>query len=113
MFKSYADHSRLAVDVGQPINAKERTQSYLNNYLQVSSDSVRASLLKQLATDKAGIEDRWQVFEHNWLDDEYLCLPYRTRHTDMSRALDVRDSFRDALRVAGQRHNNAVVQLQS
>ena len=92
-----------------PINAKERTQSYLSNYLQVSSDSVRASLLKQLATDKAGIEDRWQVFKHRWFNDEYLCLPYRTRHSDIGRATAVRDTFETALESAGHRHSDAVV----
>ena len=93
----------------EPVHAKERTQSYLSNYLQVQSDSVRTSLLKQLATEKGGIEDRWQVFEHSWLDDEYLCLPYRTRHTDTGRAGDVRDGFETALETAGQRHSDAVV----
>jgi len=100
---------RSGGDRGRAINAKGRTRSYLDNYLQVRSESVKGSLLKQLATEKAGIEGRWQVFKHNWLDDEYLCMPYRTRHTDMSRACRVRESFGEALRTAGRRHSNAVV----
>jgi hypothetical protein len=96
-------------DDAEPVHAKDKTQSYLSNYLQVQSDAVRTSLLKQLSTEKGGIEDRWQVFEHSWLDDEYLCLPYRTRHTDTGRAGDVRDGFETALQTAGQRHSDAVV----
>jgi hypothetical protein len=90
--------------------AKERTLSYLNSYLQVGSDSVRRSLLKQLATGKAGTEGKWQVFRRiRGSGDDYLCLPYRTRFNDTGRAGDVRERFRGSLQAAGDRYNRAVV----
>ena len=90
--------------------AKDRVLSYLNKYLHVKSDSVRKSLLREFVTDKAGTEDRWQVFERiRGVGDDYLCLPYRTRYNDGRRAGDVRDGFEAALRSATDRHNNAVV----
>jgi len=90
--------------------AKERTLSYLNSYLRIESDSVRRSLLKQLATGKAGTEDKWQVFRRiRGSGDEYLCLPYRTRFNDAGRAGDVRERFEDRLQTAGDRYTRAVV----
>ena len=90
--------------------AKDRVLSYLNNYLQVKSDSVKKSLLSQLTTDKAGTEDKWQVFRRvRGSGDDYLCIPYRTRYNDIGRATDIRDGFENALRTATKRHNNATV----
>lgn len=90
--------------------AKERTLSYLNNYLRVDADSVRQSLFKQFTTGKAGTEDRWQVFERiRGSGDDYLCLPYRTRFNDTGRAGDVRERFGQALQSAGERYDRAVV----
>jgi len=101
----------LDADAGAPRKyAKERTLSYLDNYLQVTADSVRRSLLKQFTTGKAGTEDRWQVFERiRGSGDDYLCLPYRTRFNDAGRAADVRERFVQALQSAGDRYNRAVV----
>lgn len=94
----------------EPTYAKDRVLSYLDNYLQVNSDSVRKSLLSQLVTDKAGTEDRWQMFRRvRGTGDDYLLLPYRTRFNDGSRAGGIREGFESALRSATRRHNNAAV----
>jgi len=90
--------------------AKERVQSYLDNHLQVNADSLRQSLFREFVTDKAGTEDRWQLFERvRGTGDDYLCLPYRTRYNDGRRAGDIREGFENALRSATKRHNNAVI----
>ena len=93
-----------------PAYAKDRTAAYLEKYLQIESEGTQRALLKALVKDKAGTEDKWQVFERvRGSGDDYLCLPYRTRHNDGGRAGDVRDGFEHALRTATRRHNNAVV----
>jgi len=93
-----------------PTYAKGRTRSYLSHYLQIGADSVRRSLFEQLVEDVEGTADRWQVFERvRGEGDDYLCLPYRTRHNDGGRAWDVREGFEDALRQAAGRHTEAVV----
>ena len=90
--------------------AKERTRSYLDSYLQVDSDSVKRSLLKQLITDKAGTEDRWQIFERiRGTGDRYRFLPYRTRFNDAGRSTAVRDRFERGLQAAGSRYQAATV----
>ena len=96
-------------DLG-PAYAKDRAAAYLEKYLQIDSGAVRRALLKALVKDKAGTEDKWQVFERvRGSGDDYLCLPYRTRHNDGGRAGDVRDGFEHALQAATGRHNDAVV----
>ena len=97
-------------DDGAGKYAKERTQSYLDNYLMVDSDSVKKSLLKQFATGKAGTEDKWQIFRRlRGSGDPYLRLPYKTRFNDDSRARSIRLTFEQALERAGNRYNRAVV----
>jgi hypothetical protein len=98
----------VAGDDGDPQYAKDRVQSYLENYLQVQSDSVKESLLRAMVTDIEGNEDLWQVLE-NRVTDEYLCLPYNTRHNNGGKAGKVRDRFDSALATATGRHSNAVV----
>jgi hypothetical protein len=93
---------------GDPQYAKERVQSYLDNYLQVRSDSVKGSLLEAMITDIEGNEDLWQVLA-NRVTDEYLCLPYNTRHNSGGKAGKVREGFESALAEATNRHNEAVV----
>jgi hypothetical protein len=93
-----------------PMYAKDRTQSFLSHYLQVGADSVRRSLFAQLVDDVEGTADKWQVLERvRGVGDDYLCLPYRTRHNDGGRARDVREGFEDALQQAAGRHTEAVV----
>lgn len=90
--------------------AKERTQQYLDNHLTIESDAVRRSIYNQLITDKAGTEDRWQIFERiRGTGDDYLCLPYRTRYNNTHRAGDVLGRFEDALTTASGRHNTATM----
>ena len=90
--------------------AKERTLSYLDNYLQVTADSVRRSLLKQFTTGKAGTEDRWQIFKRiRGSGRPYRCIKHRTRFNDAGRAGDVRERFDEALQSAGDRYDRAVV----
>jgi len=90
--------------------AKERTQSYLSNYLMVESDSVKESLLKQFATDKAGTEDRWQIFRRiRGSGQPYRRIPYLTRFNNAGRAGDIQETFETALQTAGNRYNRAVV----
>ena len=89
--------------------AKDRVRQYLSHYLSVESDAVRRGLFNQFTKDVEGTADKWQVFRHNWLNDEYLCLPYLTRYNDAGRATDIRMGFETALRLASRRHNGAVV----
>ena len=96
-------------DLG-PAYAKDRAAAYLEKYLQIDSDRVRRALLKALVKDKAGTEDKWQVFERvRGSGEDYLCLPYRTRHNDGGRAGEIREGFETGLRTATRRHNDAVV----
>ncbi|WP_058828114.1 hypothetical protein [Haloferax sp. Q22] len=93
-----------------PMYAKARTRSFLSNYLQIGADSVRRSLFAQLVKDVEGTAGKWQIFERvRGKGDDYLCLPYRTRHNDGRRARDVRGGFEDALGLAAGRHTEAVV----
>jgi hypothetical protein len=93
-----------------PTYAKGRTRSFLSHYLRFDADSVKRSLLEQLVEDVEGTADKWQVFERvRGEGDDYLCLPYRTRHNDGRRARGVREGFEDALRQAAGRHTEAVV----
>ena len=90
--------------------ARDRVMSYLSSYLRVDADSVRRSLLSQFLTDKAGTEDRWQVFERiRGSGDDYLCLPYRTRYNDTGRAGDIMDRLQTGLQTAGQQYDTATV----
>ena len=96
-------------DLG-PAYAKDRAAAFLERYLQIGSDRVKQSLLEAFVRDKAGTEDKWQILERvRGTGDDYLCLPYRTRHNDGGRARDVRDGFEGALRAATNRHNVAAV----
>lgn len=94
----------------EPMYAKDRTRSFLSSYLRFDADSVRRSLFGQLVEDVEGTAEKWQIFERvRGAGDDYLCLPYRTRHNDGKRARDVRDGFEGALGEAAGRHSQAVV----
>lgn len=93
---------------GDPDFAKDRAQAYLDNYLQVQSDSVKESLYRSMVDDIEGTEDLWQLLE-NRVTDEYCALPYNTRHNNGGKAGKVRDRFENALTAATDCHNNAVV----
>jgi len=93
-----------------PQYPKDRVRSLLDKYLQFPSDNSKQSLLREFVTEQDTIADKWQVFERiRGTGDDYLCLPYRTRHNDGVRAGNVRDGFEHALQAAGRRHNQAVV----
>jgi hypothetical protein len=96
-------------DLG-PAYAKDRVKAYLEKYLQVDADSVRESLFRSFIKDKAGTEDKWNVLKRvRGSGDDYLCVPYATRHNDGGRASGVRDGFEQSLQAATERHNQAVV----
>ena len=88
--------------------AKDRAQSYLENYLQHNADSVKESLLRAMVDDIEGSEDLWLGFENNLLD-RYKWLPYNTRHNNGGKAGKVRDGFEAALSTATERYNRATV----
>jgi hypothetical protein len=95
-------------DQADPQYAKDRVQSYLENYLMVNSDAVKESFFEAMVTDIEGNEGLWQVLE-NRVTDEYLCLPYNTRHNNGGKAGKVRDRFDAVLKAATKRHNCASV----
>jgi hypothetical protein len=71
---------------------------------------VKQSFLEEFVTERETIADKWQVFERvRGTGDDYLCLPYRTRHSDTGRAGDIQDGFEGALRTAAGRHRRATV----
>lgn len=93
-----------------PQYPKDRVGAVLDKYVQFPSDSVKQSFLREFVTERGEIDDKWQVFKRvRGQGDDYLCLPYRTRHNDGVRAGDVRDGFEHALQAASGRHNRAVV----
>jgi hypothetical protein len=93
---------------GDPQYAKDRAQSYLDNYLQAHKDKTKQSLLEAMITDIEGNEDLWQIFEHVITGDK-RGIPYKTRHNNGGKAGKVREGFEGVLRRATNRHNEAVV----
>jgi len=90
--------------------AKEKTQDYLSNYLTHTADSVKSSLLKQFATDKAGTEDKYAIFKRiRGQGRDYLCLPHKTRYNDIDRATSSMERLTGALNRAGDRHTTATM----
>jgi len=93
-----------------PKYAKERTQSYLDNYLMVESESVKESLLSQLLTDKAGTEDLFKILRRiRGSGRDYNLMKYRTRFNDTGRAGNSKETLETALDKAGNRYNRGVM----
>lgn len=89
---------------------KDRVRSLLDMYGTFRSDSVKKSFLEEFVTERETIADKWQVFERvRGTGEDYMCIPYRTRHSDTGRAGDVRDGFEGALATAAGRHRRATV----
>jgi hypothetical protein len=104
------DRGDDGADSPMPQYPKDRVRAILDRYLQFPSDGVKQSFLREFVTERDEIDDKWQVFERvRGSGDDYLCLPYRTRHNDGGRAGDVRDGFEHALEAATGRHDQAVV----
>lgn len=90
--------------------AKDRARSFLSKWSTVGSDSTRADLLRELATERESVADTWQVFERiRGNGPEYLCLPYRNRFNSTDRAGDLLASWRRAWRRARGRYDDAVL----
>lgn len=93
---------------GEPAYAKDRASAFLEKYLQIQSDKVKQSLFESLVRDVEGTEDLWQIMKD--VDrGVYHGIPYRTRHNDGGRAMNVKEGFGYALEDATRRHNRAVV----
>ena len=93
----------------RPAWARDRVQRYLDGHVQVHADSVRRSLYDELATDREATEDKYNVFRRvRGTGDEYLLVPWVTRHNDESRAGRIQRRFRETLREAADRHAQAV-----
>lgn len=94
----------------RPEWAKDRARAFLSSWSTVGSDSTRADLLQELATERESIDDVWNVFERiRGSGPEYLCVPYRTRFNSTDRAGGLRSSWERAWDRAGDRYDDAVV----
>jgi hypothetical protein len=93
-----------------PDFAKDRARANLNQWSTIQSDSTRADMLGELATELGSIEDVWNVFERvRGQESEYLCLPYWTRFNSEQRASDLQASYNRAWDRAERQYDNAVV----
>lgn len=90
--------------------AKDRARAALSKWSTVGSDSTRAGLLRELATELDSIDDVWQVFERiRGGGPDHVCLPYTTRFNSTERAADLRATWGRAWRRARRRFDDAVV----
>lgn len=101
----------------EPQYPKDRVKSILNKRVRLDdgSDGVdlhdyRPELLKELATERANIDDKWTIYERlRGSGQEYLLVPYLTRFNDSSKAGDVQSGFNFALETTAEQYHNAVV----
>lgn len=94
----------------RPYWAKDRARAFLSSWSTIGSDSIRADLLQELATERESIDDVWNVFERvRGSGPEYLCVPYRTRFNSSDRAGVLRSSWERAWERTGDRYDDAVV----
>jgi len=90
--------------------AKDRARSFLSKWSTVGSDSTRADLLSELATERESVADVWNVFERVRGDGpEFLCVPFRNRFNSPGRVGDLRASWRRSWRRASRRYDDAVL----
>ena len=88
--------------------AKDRARAFLSKHLTVGSDTTRADLHGELATELDAVDGLYSVFERVRDVLEYLCVPYSTRFNTPSRVADTRDTFDRAWRRATERFDRAV-----
>jgi hypothetical protein len=97
---------------------KDRAQSILEKRTRLDDGKYndkhdyRSELLRELATYRAQIEDKFVYFEreHDIIGlPNYLIKPYSTRYNDTAKATDIRAGFTGALEAATERHNRGAV----
>jgi hypothetical protein len=84
--------------------AKDRVSDYLEDVVQVRSDSIRSWMLEELAVELRSISERYSIFRHRDKKDEYITIPYRTRFNDVSRSLNPINGFKEALSNASEEY---------
>ena len=103
------DESGCKTGDGRDEYAKDRARAFLSKHMTAQSDTTRADLLGELATELDTLDDLWRLFERIRDDvPEYLCAPYSTRCNTPSRVADTGDTFDRAWRRATERFDRAV-----
>ena len=88
--------------------AKDRARAFLSKYMTVGSDTTRADLHGELATELDAVDGLYSVFERVRDVLKYLCVPYSNRFNTPSRVADTRDTFDRAWRRATEQFDRAV-----
>jgi len=99
----------------EPQYPKDRVKSILDKRVRlddggdgVTKHDYRQEILRELATERANIDDRYTILERI-RRAEYLLIPYLTRFNDESKAGDIQEGFKFALEIAARRFDNAIV----
>jgi hypothetical protein len=94
---------------GGPGTAKDRAQDLLSSVSTIRSDSIRADLLGELATELESVDGRYNIMERvRGSGPEYLLCPYKNRFNSQDRVADLRTSWRRAWRRAARQYDDAV-----
>lgn len=97
---------------------KDRVQSILEKRTRLDDGKYndkhdyRSELVRELATYRAQIEDKFVYFEreHDIIGlPNYLIKPYSTRYNDTAKATDIRAGFTGALEAATERYNRGAM----
>lgn len=99
----------------EPQYPKDRVKSILDKRVRlddggdgVTKHDYRQEILRELATERANIGDKWTIFERI-RKAEYLLIPYLTRFNDSSKARSIQSGLNFALDDAAERYFNATV----
>jgi hypothetical protein len=76
------------------VPAKECAQKLLSSVSTIGSDSIRADLLGELATELESIDGRYNIMERvRGSGPEYLLCPYKNPFNSQDRVADLRMSW--------------------